>query len=76
MNGIVEIGGPEAFRFDELIGRVLADAGDPRVVVADPEARYYGARLSERSLVPDDGAHLATTRFEDWLRAESTKVTA
>jgi uncharacterized protein YbjT (DUF2867 family) len=66
-NGIVEVAGPEQFRFDELIRRALTAHHDPRNVVADPDARYFGARLAERSLVPGDDARLAETRFEDWL---------
>jgi uncharacterized protein YbjT (DUF2867 family) len=67
VNGNIEVAGPEQFRFDELVRRALAARDDPRQVVADPEARYFGAKLSERSLVPGEGARLAETRFEDWL---------
>jgi uncharacterized protein YbjT (DUF2867 family) len=67
LNGTVEIGGPERFRFNEFISRGLSASSDPREVIADPHARYFGTELSERSLVPDDGAVLAETRFEDWL---------
>jgi uncharacterized protein YbjT (DUF2867 family) len=67
LNGTVEIGGPEALRFEDFIRRGLRATGDERVVVADPEALYFGARLSERSLVPEYGARLATTGFDDWL---------
>jgi len=74
LNGVVEVAGPETFRFDELVRRGLAAHGDPRQVVADPEARYFGAVLAERSIVPDEGARLAETRFEDWLdRSLATK---
>jgi uncharacterized protein YbjT (DUF2867 family) len=66
--GVVEIAGPEQFHLDDLIRRGLAAHGDPREVVADPNARYFGALLGERTLVPGDGARLAETRFEDWLR--------
>jgi uncharacterized protein YbjT (DUF2867 family) len=66
-NGIVEVAGPEQFRLDELIRRALREHQDPREVVADPEARYFGARLQERTLVPGDGARLAPTTFEEWL---------
>src|SRR5262245_31620235 len=66
-NGIVELGGPERFRMDELVGRVLEANGDARRVTADPSARYFGAELDDRSLVPGDGAQIAPTRFEDWL---------
>jgi uncharacterized protein YbjT (DUF2867 family) len=67
VNGIVEVAGPEQFRLDELIRRDLSARHDAREVVADPHARYSGAELSERTLVPGDGAHLAATRFADWL---------
>jgi uncharacterized protein YbjT (DUF2867 family) len=67
VNGTVEIGGPEQFRLDELIRRELAARKDPRKVISDPHARYYGIEVSERTLVPDDGARLGKTRFEDWL---------
>jgi uncharacterized protein YbjT (DUF2867 family) len=67
VNGTVEIGGPEQFRLDELVRRELAARKDPREVISDPQARYYGIRVSERSLVPDNDARLGKTRFEDWL---------
>jgi uncharacterized protein YbjT (DUF2867 family) len=67
LNGIVEIGGPEQFRFDELIRLGLSARKDSREVVADPHARYFGTELSERSIVPGDSAQLGKTRFEDWL---------
>jgi uncharacterized protein YbjT (DUF2867 family) len=71
-NRIVEIGGPEAFRFDKLISYALAVRDDPRHVIADPDARYFGTTLEDTSLVPGDGAQLAETRFEDWLGALAT----
>jgi len=67
VNGIVEVAGPQQFRLDELIRRGLRARHDPREVIADPHARYFGAELQERSLVPSDGARLAETRFDDWL---------
>ena len=67
VNGIVEVAGPEQFRLDEFIRRGLEERDDPREMIADPEARYFGARLDERTLVPGDDASLAETRFEDWL---------
>ena len=67
LNGTVEIAGPEQFRFDELIRRGLSAHNDPREVVADPHARYFGTELSERTLVPGNDARLGETRFEDWL---------
>jgi uncharacterized protein YbjT (DUF2867 family) len=67
VHGIVEVAGPEQFRLDELIRRGLAARNDPRAVLADPQARYYGATLGERTLLPGDDARPAETRFEDWL---------
>jgi uncharacterized protein YbjT (DUF2867 family) len=67
VNGTIEIAGPEQFRLDEFIRRGLVARRDPREVIADPRARYFGAELDDRTLVPADGARLATTRFQDWL---------
>src|SRR5262249_8419906 len=67
VNGTVEIGGPEKFRLDELVRRDLAAFHDPREVISDPHGRYSGIAVTERALVPDDGARLGETRFEDWL---------
>ena len=66
VNGMVEIAGPEQFRLDEFIRDALAFRNDPRDVVADPAARYFGAELGEQTLVPDAGATLGETRFADW----------
>jgi uncharacterized protein YbjT (DUF2867 family) len=71
LNGIGEVAGPQQFRFDEFIRLGLSARQDPRVVIADPRARYFGAELSERTLVPDADARLGEIRFEDWL-AQST----
>ena len=71
-NGILEIAGPEQFHLDELVRQSLAARNDPRHVVADPHAVYFGAVLSERTLIPGDGAQLGTTRFEDWLKRSMT----
>jgi uncharacterized protein YbjT (DUF2867 family) len=68
LNRIVEIGGPDRFRLDELIRGVLAARNDPREVIADPQARYFGIAPAERTLVPDDDARLGTTRFDDWFK--------
>jgi uncharacterized protein YbjT (DUF2867 family) len=68
VNGIVEIAGPQQLRFDEFIRLDLAARHDPRVVVADPDARYFGTALDERTLMPGAGARLGELRFEDWLR--------
>jgi uncharacterized protein YbjT (DUF2867 family) len=69
LNGIVEVGGPERFRFDDFISRGLRARNDRREVIADAHARYFGTELSERSLVPDDSAQLGKTRFDDWLNS-------
>lgn len=73
LNGIVEVGGPEQFRFDEFISRGLRAHKDSREVIADPQARYFGTELHERSLVPGDGALLGETRFEDWLTGSASQ---
>jgi uncharacterized protein YbjT (DUF2867 family) len=65
-NGIVEIAGPEPFRVDELVRQVLAASDDPRAVLTDPQAPYFGAVLDERTLMPGAGARLGETRFEAW----------
>jgi uncharacterized protein YbjT (DUF2867 family) len=67
VNGIVELGGPEEFRLDELARRVLRAKNDPRPVTADAHARYFGAELEDHSLTPASDARIAPTRFEDWL---------
>lgn len=68
VQGTTEIAGPEQFRLDELVRRVLSAKNDPRKVVADPHARYFGTELGERTLVPAGVAQLGTIRFEDWLK--------
>jgi uncharacterized protein YbjT (DUF2867 family) len=76
VNGMVEVGGPEKFRLDELARKYLAANKDPREVVADPKARYYGVEVSERTLVPDDDARLGEKRFETWLTQPAAKTAA
>jgi uncharacterized protein YbjT (DUF2867 family) len=66
VNGVVEIAGPDQYRFDELIRERLKAINDPRLVVADPRARYFGSELSERSLVPVDVARLGEIHLENW----------
>ena len=66
--------GPEQLHFDEFIRRGLSASKDPREVVADPHARYFGTELSERSLVPGDGAMLGETRFEEWLIGSQSQI--
>ena len=67
-NGIIEIAGPERAPFNEIVARYLKVVGDPREVVKDPEARYFGGRLEERSLVPLGEARLGRLNLEEWLR--------
>jgi uncharacterized protein YbjT (DUF2867 family) len=67
LNGIGEIAGPDQFRLDELIRERLSATGDPRQVVTDPHAAYFGITPGERTLLPGDDVHIAHTRFEDWL---------
>ena len=67
LNGTTEVAGPEQFRFDEIVSRALIARGDPRVVIADPHARYYGTELTRHSLTPSDDAMLATTHYDEWL---------
>jgi uncharacterized protein YbjT (DUF2867 family) len=73
VNGTVEIAGPEQFRLDELIRRHLAQLNDPREVITDPHARYSGAQVSERTLVPGKSARLGETRLETWLTRQTAE---
>jgi uncharacterized protein YbjT (DUF2867 family) len=70
LNGMVEIAGPEQFRLDQLIRGVLTTHDDPREVVTDPQARYFGINPSEGALLPGADARLAETRFSDWLEQQ------
>ena len=67
LNGTVEIGGPERFPLYELIRKGLAARNDSREVIADPQARYYGIKVSETTLIPGSDAQIGQTRLEDWL---------
>jgi uncharacterized protein YbjT (DUF2867 family) len=67
VNGTVEIAGPERVRLDELVGRFLSATQDPRQVVTDVHARYFGVELNDQSLTPGDNPRIGSTRFEDWL---------
>jgi uncharacterized protein YbjT (DUF2867 family) len=72
VDGTVEVGGPDQFMLDMLIRLFLRARNDPREVLTDPQAPYFGAVLSERSLVPGNGAILGEVRFDDWLRQSAT----
>jgi uncharacterized protein YbjT (DUF2867 family) len=74
INGIIEIAGPEQFRVDELVQRRLASLKDQREVIADPNARYGGAKVSEKTLLPGKDARLGETRFETWLTQPSAQI--
>ena len=67
VNGTIEIAGPERVRLDELVGRFLRATQDPREVITDVHARYFGIELNDQSLTPGDNPRIAPTRFEDWL---------
>jgi uncharacterized protein YbjT (DUF2867 family) len=67
LNATVEVAGPQQFRFDELIRQGLRARNDPREVVVDQHARYFGAELAERALIPAGEARLGEIRFQEWL---------
>lgn len=69
INRDLEIAGPEQFPMDEFVRRGLAFRGDPRTVVQDPDAQYYGAHIEERTLIPLDGAEIFPTTLAEWLPA-------
>ena len=73
-NGIVEIAGPERAPFNEIVARYLQAVGDPREVVRDPEARYFGGRVEERSLVPLGEARLGRIGLDEWLRRSQARA--
>jgi uncharacterized protein YbjT (DUF2867 family) len=67
VNGTIEIAGPDTFRLDELIRQGLSAGADPREIVKDPQALFFGGTPSERTLVPGDGARLGEISFDEWL---------
>lgn len=73
VNGIIDLAGPERFRFDEIIRQFLSATQDARQVVIDTHARYFGAKLDEQSLIPRGKSHFGATRFEDWLSHSRVK---
>jgi uncharacterized protein YbjT (DUF2867 family) len=72
LNGALEVGGPEAIPLDELGREVLSAKQDPRQIIADAHARYFGTELNDQSLIPSPGARLGTLAFGDWLRQSIT----
>jgi uncharacterized protein YbjT (DUF2867 family) len=67
MNAMVEVAGPDQIRQDELVRQYLTATGDPRKVVTDANAGYYGIEVNDQSLVPGENALLGSSRFADWL---------
>ncbi|HEY0943719.1 MAG TPA: SDR family oxidoreductase [Opitutaceae bacterium] len=77
VNGIVALAGPESIRQDEFVRRFLSATNDPRTVTVDPNARYFGLKIDDRSLTPDAPPRTGATRFENWLsRTSVPKPTA
>jgi uncharacterized protein YbjT (DUF2867 family) len=76
VNGTIEIAGPERMPLSDLVARYLKATNDPREVIRDPEARYYGILVDDRSLVPRDNAHLGAIRLEEWLRQPRARAAA
>jgi len=76
LNGTIELAGPEPIRQDDLVRRFLNAAGDPRTVITDPQALYYGNAVNDQSLIPGDNPRLAPTHFEDWLGHNAEPVAA
>jgi uncharacterized protein YbjT (DUF2867 family) len=74
LNGTVEIAGPEPIRMDELAQHFLTATRDPRQVITDSHARYFGTQLNDQSLMPGNKARLAPTRFEQWLSSTAQKA--
>jgi len=72
LNGMVELAGPERLPLDKLVGRFLSATGDPRQVVTDVHARYFGIELNDQSLTPGDNPRIGPTRFDDWLSGSKT----
>jgi uncharacterized protein YbjT (DUF2867 family) len=72
-NGTIEIAGPERQPMSTLVAHYLKDTNDPREVVADPQARYYGIRVDDRSLVPGDHPRLGKIRLDDWIHQSGAR---
>jgi len=76
VNGIVEIAGPEKIRMSEFVARFFKATKDPREVVGDSRALYFGVEIDDQSLVPGDNPRLGSTRFDDWLKQQTRTATS
>ena len=76
INGMIEIAGPEPVRMSDLVARFLKATNDPRKVIGDPHARYFGTELDDRSLVPGDHPRIGAIGFEDWFSRSAPKEPA
>jgi uncharacterized protein YbjT (DUF2867 family) len=74
VNGIVEVAGPEPYRLSDVVGRVLAESHDDRIVIADPSAPYFGVHIEERTLIPGDNPRIAPTSLDAWLASGQLRV--
>jgi len=74
LNGMVEVAGPDAIRQDELVRRFLSVTGDPRTVITDPAALYWGIALNDQSLTPGKNPRLGSTHFADWLSHSTARA--
>jgi uncharacterized protein YbjT (DUF2867 family) len=70
VNGMIETAGPESFQLDQLVRQYLSAKKDGKTVITDPDARYFGIRLDDRSLTPDAGAHIGAITFKEWLHRQ------
>ncbi len=73
-NGTIEIAGPERIALDEFVGRYLRAIGDPRHIVADVHARYFGTELNDQSLTPGKNPRIGTIHFDEWLRSSAKQM--
>ena len=73
LGGRVDVAGPDEYRMDEFFRHALAARNDPREVVTDPHARYFGAELEDRNLVPAGDAVLGDIRYDDWAGLTATR---
>ncbi len=74
--GMVEVGGPESFPMDQLIRKYLTANNDAKEVITDPDARYFGITINDRSLTPEAGARTGKITFDEWLRRNQASAAA